>query len=326
MFRYLFYTLGLLVLAGCAHQPSAFPNKLPNAQTGHAIWSVDDDVLLLSGFENDKIFGSIWKFSNNTWDRVDQNVPFSDRTWFSATYFPTRKEVLVFGGKSLGSKQFDQTWIWKNGSWNEYLGKSPTARSHHSAIYDPSRDVIVLFGGDATENRSTGEFEILDDTWEWDGASWKKIEISGPPPRAVQMAAYDPIRKLVVIAGGVASDNETRLQDTWGWDGEAWTQLPDLPSPLAFGATASDENGVVIYGGWQQGYEPVSETLRLNTDGWRIVDKTGAPAMAAAVLHYDQQRNAFFLSGGMNSDFESSDNVWELTTVGWVQPSARSIN
>jgi hypothetical protein len=104
---------------------------------------------------------------------------------------------------------------------------SPGRRSGHAMAYDSDRGVTVLFGG---ENRDVEKDETyyLKDTWEYDGASWKRIEIRGtiPDTRSGHAMAYDSERKQIVLYGGVNEDYY--LADTWTYTSDGtrgtWTQ------------------------------------------------------------------------------------------------------
>jgi len=83
--------------------------------------------------------------------------------------------------------------------------------------YDSARQVAVLWGGYGDE--TTGEWE-LNDTWEWDGASWTERAVEGPGARIWAVMTYDAARGECVLLGGYVYGQP----GTWTWDGEAWTQ------------------------------------------------------------------------------------------------------
>jgi len=305
------YCFVAIFLCSCAKQPSKLPNSLPQAQMGHTIvHDENDNRLLFGGFADETIFSKVWGSSEQNWQVIDNATPVADRTWYSVTPFIGKNESLVFGGKTMNREPLDETWIWKDSTWRRYEGPGPSARSHHTAVFDRARNVIVLFGGD---NNDT----LLNDVWEWNGVSWQEINAQGPAIRAAHMSGYDPQRKLVIIAGGVAPDNETRLQDVWGWNGEKWQRLPELPSPRALGAASGDNDGVVLFGGWRDGFKPVSETLRLTSEGWQIIDGSGPPPTAAATLSWDEDGDVMILSGGMDDAFQALDDIWVLEDARW---------
>jgi hypothetical protein len=65
------------------------------------------------------------------------------------------------------SNQTVSTWFLEASTWKKFSGPSPTRRKGAHMQYDPLRRVAVLHGGD-----NNG---ILDDTWEWDGRSWRRV-------------------------------------------------------------------------------------------------------------------------------------------------------
>ncbi|MFC1609837.1 kelch repeat-containing protein, partial [Myxococcota bacterium] len=98
---------------------------------------------------------------------------------------------------------------------------------------------------------------VLQDIWEWDGASgtWTDVTPTGPKPtaRAFHATAYDSGRGKLVLFGG--SGGGTLLQDTWEWDG-AWknvTRVGTKPSARMEFALAFDNarSKLVLFGGGQ---------------------------------------------------------------------------
>jgi hypothetical protein len=75
---------------------------------------------------------------------------------------------------------------------------------------------VLLFGGSDGAN-------LLADTWEWDGASWTKLAVTGPSGRVGHAMALDASRGRVVLFGG--ETNTETLADTWEFDGTTWTSV-----------------------------------------------------------------------------------------------------
>ena len=67
--------------------------------------------------------------------------------------------------------------------------------------YDSENENVVLFGG-------MNESDFLNDTWLWDGESWREVcseEIcSRPTARSGHSMAYDRVRGRTVLVGGNA--------------------------------------------------------------------------------------------------------------------------
>jgi N-acetylneuraminic acid mutarotase len=82
--------------------------------------------------------------------------------------------------------------------------------------YDPARERVVLFGG-------RGSSGNLGDTWEYDGTTWTKLEVTGPSPRNGHAMVYDARSKVVMLFGG--RDEPAYFNDLWVFDG-AWRKIP----------------------------------------------------------------------------------------------------
>src|SRR5215467_13066274 len=58
---------------------------------------------------------------------------------------------------------------------------TPGQRVHHAMAYDSDRGVTVFFGG---EIGKTGSESYFNDTWEYDGHTWTKIDVGAVAPIA----------------------------------------------------------------------------------------------------------------------------------------------
>ena len=123
----------------------------------------------------------------------------------------------------------------------------PLSRLNFALGSDPVRGRVVLFGG--------GSFELTNDTWEWDGTTWRRFfPRHSPSPRAGAKMVYDPVGGRMILFGGVLDFSDWSLSgETWAWDGHDWTELEPAqsPSPRAFYAFDVDplRKELVLYGG-----------------------------------------------------------------------------
>jgi len=99
--------------------------------------------------------------------------------------------------------------------WELAATSGPSQRQNHEMAYDGTS--IMLFAGQAAGVTN-------DETWLWDGSSWRQSGASGPAARSVHKMAHDPGLDRVILFGGSSGG---ALDDTWAWDGgaETWTQL-----------------------------------------------------------------------------------------------------
>ena len=111
---------------------------------------------------------------------------------------------------------------------------SPTLRTGASAIYDPLRRRMIVFGG-------RDNLGYRDDVWALplDGPPlWRQLEPTGPGPaaRAWQAAIYDPAGDRMILYGGYfewrpcasCQIEATTFGDVWALSlsgAPAWTRL-----------------------------------------------------------------------------------------------------
>ena len=101
----------------------------------------------------------------------------------------------------------------------------PGGRNKPGFVYDSARKSFVLFGG-----FGSGSPGLHDDTWEWNGARWTRVDAPGPSARGAMGMAYDSIRKRAVLFGG--ADATSQLGDTWEWDGGQWTRIDPVATSV----------------------------------------------------------------------------------------------
>ncbi len=135
-----------------------------------------------------------------------------------AVFDPSGDRMILFGGGAL-SLEFGDLWelsfAFSPPRWRRLLDHEdvPRPRRDASAIYDPQRRRMVLFGGYAGEP--------MNDTWVLDLASadpvWRGLATRGAPPpaRSRHSAVYDSRRDGMIVHAGVADSPNAPLDDTW---------------------------------------------------------------------------------------------------------------
>ena len=116
--------------------------------------------------------GDLWEFDGQRWRAVKFADGPGPRTSPGAAFDSKRGITVVFGGVD-SSGFLGDLWAWNGTAWRKLADASsagPAPRAMGHLAYDQKRDRLVLFGG--REGWPDGD---LNDTWEWDGATWRRI-------------------------------------------------------------------------------------------------------------------------------------------------------
>jgi len=182
--------------------------------------------------------------------------------------------------------------------------------------YDVDRNRVVIFGG----VDSTGGIAV-NDTWEWNGLGWNRIDSTGPASRTNLAMSYDEARKNTVLFGGWTTPNNY-FGDTWIWDGTAWVEkLVSGPSPRANVAMAYDRQRqrIVLFGGsyYQDIY---GDTWEWDGTQWQQVSTTGPSARIFSKMVYDSTQHKCLLFGGQTTySGEILHDTWEWDGTSWTE-------
>jgi hypothetical protein len=138
-------------------------------------------------------------------------------------------------------------WLWNGASWQRQAGPPTSPRDDALLVYNSSDSALILLGG-----RRSGQ--AFADVWRRDHAGWRTIAATGGPG-AIQhgAAAYDPVRRRVVVFGGAVG--RAFSGRTYEWEGARW-QVFDVPGPaprVGHGmAWSQADGGVLLYGGFRE--------------------------------------------------------------------------
>jgi hypothetical protein len=114
------------------------------------------------------------------------------------------------------------------------------ARQGHTAIYDPARDRMVVFGGTAAGSS-------FNDVWALSFAGspgWTQLTPAGTPPsmRYGPTAIYDPVRDRMVVFGGQVGTNQ--------YSNEVWALNFDTPTPVTVSLASTEVNSDLVRFTW----------------------------------------------------------------------------
>lgn len=219
--------------------------------------------------------------------------------------------VLFFGQNSVAQ--------------NNATRNIPSPRNQPAAAFDQQRGKLVVFGGIDQSGKS------LNDTWEWDGAKWTKINTANSPSaRAAHAVAFDAKRNRIVLFGGQIGANA--LADTWEYDGNDWQKIETINSPPARVAHALvydfKRGKIILFGGTDfVAKKTYNDTWEFDGKTWTQIKTANAPE---GRFHYsmtfDLNRNRIVLFGGntaippLNSEkFKAGQrgDTWEFDGKNW---------
>ena len=200
------------------------------------------------------------------------------------------------------------------------VGVQPLPRELHSAIYDPMRARMVVFGGE-------GWSGVLNDTWLLslgDTPQWTRTDsvAAAPPARFGQGTVYDPVGDRMIIFGGASGAGY--FGDLWQLslgDPPRWTPLEGGagPSPRIFASMVYDSKRqrIVLLGGRAADGTPLADVWFLplaEGASWVRADSASfvpGPRWGAAAS-YDPDNDYVFLGFGVSDpcNFGYYDDSW----------------
>jgi hypothetical protein len=191
-------------------------------------------TLLFGGYDNSNYLDETWLWDGASWTREKRNPPPA-RALTSIWYDPTLKKTVIFGGVGRVSSQdritrYNDMWSFDGSGWTELKPSSgtPGARYGSQVVVDPRNNRTLLFGGLRLDTApptppATDPVPVqvyADDTWQWDGSAWTRLNTTGvPPARENGAMAYDPTRDEIVLFGGYAG---YFLSDIWTYTPTTW--------------------------------------------------------------------------------------------------------
>ena len=169
------------------------PHSPPGALDGAMVYDeARGRVVLVTGWQAQG-FGWVnetWEYDGTDWTYITQAPSW--RYNFALAYDSVRQRVVLFGGFEHGGIGcgLGDTWEYDGQGWTRITTPhAPPGRCGHAMTYDPSRQRVVLFGGDV------GGGNYYGDTWEYDGSDWYQVPTSHQPPGRVWAT-------LIVVTGG----------------------------------------------------------------------------------------------------------------------------
>lgn len=270
--------------------------------------------VLYGGYCECPVRGLTWEWDGAAWRVASMEGP-GHRTHVQMVYDEHRGVTVLFGGISNGPK--GDTWEWDGHEWKLAATTGPAPRSGHAMAYDASRGVVLLYGGHLGGDGESGH---NDETWEWDGHSWRRIKTNSAGRRSGHEMAYDAKRNVMVLIGGVRSHDPFR--GTWEWDGRNWMQRSNGDhDPLATDIAYDERSGGVIVYGRNRNRNRYSRKLsRWVWDGaqWSLTSTPPLRRGEGAAIAFDPTSGTTLMHGGTPGGRGPDSETWALNETGWA--------
>jgi hypothetical protein len=318
------------------------PPLTPHAHHS-AIYDPVRDRMLVFGGDGTT---NVWELplgGNPIWNCLQvTGTPPAARTGHTAIYDSIHDRMIVFGGfaSSGAGVVYETNDVWALSlsdppTWTQLTSNDPfgpAARQRHSAIYDPIRDRMVVYGGEAQY------LNFFSDTWALSlsgSPTWTQLSTAGDPHwRYSHSAVYDALQDRMVVYGG------TTDQSVGGSFSEAWSlpmsgtptwQLLDPSSPAGprWGHTAvldPMDDRMLVFSGVGNYYLPDCWSMSLkDPQGWTCVspDPLRPERQYLASALYDPLQKRLIVLGGRTPEhvvtdlwsFSLSDEAWIHATI-----------
>jgi hypothetical protein len=208
----------------------------------------------------------------------------------------------------------------------------PPRRMAHTAVFDPVRERMIVFGG---ANEMTG---LLADIWSLSlepEPRWTRLMPADPGPSARwdHAAVYDPIADRMLVFGGADSESN-QLADVWALsctEPPTWTEIHPLgaaPAGRSSHVAVFDPsaNRLFVHGGFDGGIilrDDLWELSLAEPPTWRRVDIAGDAPIGRrdAVAVHDAPRSRILLHGGNGGFAPFLSDLWALdfATLTWTE-------
>lgn len=211
------------------------------------------------------------------------------RSGFTTVLDEVGGRIIVFGGQTPAGTNLNDAWALYLADppyWQQLgvPGTTPPARAYHAAVLDVPRHRMIIFGGNAGSYASP---RLLNDTWalSLDDLTWTQLIASPvPAPRQHPVAAFDPVRERMIVAGGGyygATSSDQR--DTWALSltgVPGWTQIGTSGSiPYVFDTCVYDpvQDELIVAAGdspTQEGHQGAAVLPLASGSSWAMLSSS----------------------------------------------------
>lgn len=226
-----------------------------------------------------------------------------ERSFSSAVWDEKNKRMLVFGGSDASGNFLNDLWSFDGRRWTQLNpeGELPPPMWAHSAVWDPMKSRMLVFGG------THDGFQYMNDLWSYDGEKWEKLNSGGvpPSPRTGASMVWDSRNNRVILFGGQSYKGDVVWNnDVWIFEDNYWTELKlegRVPEKRSFHSAVWDSKNdrMLIFEGYGE------ETFRndlwgFDGNGWTelTLRENHIKERHAHTAVWDSKNNRMFIFGG----------------------------
>jgi hypothetical protein len=197
-------------------------------------------------------------------------------------------------------------------------------RRDGSLVYDPIHKLVLLFGGTIL----TSGGAQTNETWAWNGQTWRQLHPSVSPPALQGTMVYDVANRQIILFLNQVLSGGTVANEMWTWDGNTWHQLQPSLLPVVPGASIAydaAQGQIVLFGGEGADGALTNATWTWNGNNWQEQHPTTSPSpRAGAAMAYDGAHQQIVLYGGITSEGLSAE-TWTWNGITWQQQQGTSL-
>ncbi len=239
--------------------PISPPPPRPRPTTDSPLsYDINGGVHIMVGYEPIVAAMITWAYdaATNTWTDLNPPSGPTDRERFTLTYDRAVNRTVLFGG-AFGLTVHGDVWEYDRvaNTWTQTAvhipNVTPNPRYDHAMKFGPMGAVSLMYGGVDDSGAYPPE------TWYFVAPATLWIQPSGivsPPARRQHEFAWDSVRDITVMFGGLLSDGSTFVNETW-WYATGYYNAGDYQSPV-FDSTCADPDYVDLW--WNDTKPPLT--------------------------------------------------------------------
>jgi hypothetical protein len=169
-----------------------------------------------------------WVWDGHAWAQMHPATELPGPRYGQIAYDAVHGVIVSYGGSwnctgPMQCKEDPDTWTFDGNTWTRHPGTSvgPGGRSFSATATDPSTGSVLTFGGGYA-----ARFDVLADTWSWDGNAWNQLHPNVSPwARKGGVAVSDSVDKSILLYGGAwnTQNSLSSFYDLWRWKNGEWT-------------------------------------------------------------------------------------------------------